>query len=96
LSPQVSVIVPTYRRAQLLELTLESVRAQSFEAWECLVCEDGDDPATAELLHGLSARDPRFRHLTLPHSGRPGRTRNAGRLLGRRRPLAPAQTARAG
>ncbi len=78
MSPQVSVIVPTYRRAQLLELTLESVRAQSFEAWECLVCEDGDDPATAELLRGLSARDPRFRHLPLPHSGRPGRTRNAG------------------
>jgi len=46
--------------------------------FECLVVEDGADPETARVMLEVCAGDARFVHLVLPHSGKPGRTRNAG------------------
>lgn len=77
-SPRVSVIVPTYRRGALLGETLASVRAQTFTDFECLVVEDGNDAGTAPTFSAACGGDQRFRHIQLSHSGKPGRTRNAG------------------
>ena len=46
--PQVSIIIPLYNKAPYLKKALESVCAQSFTDWECIIMDDGstDDSAT--------------------------------------------------
>ena len=77
-TPRVSVIVPTFRRGELLAETLSSVRAQTLSDFECLVVEDGADPKTVDVFAASCEGDARFRHIVLEHSGKPGKTRNAG------------------
>ena len=50
-SPTVSVIIPTYNRAELLPRALDSVRGQTFTDWEIVLVDDGstdDTPAVAD------------------------------------------------
>lgn len=73
-SPEVSVIIPVYNRPVLLEQALFSVQEQTFSDYEVIVADDGSD---APLLAGNIALEIPFRHLKLPHCGRPGAVRNA-------------------
>jgi len=77
-SPRVSVVVPTCSRAGLLRDTIASVRAQSFDDWECIVADDGSTDDTAAVLAEMAAEEPRLRFLLLPRGGLPARARNAG------------------
>ena len=38
-SPLVSIIIPTYNRAHLIGETLDSVLAQTYQNWECVMVE---------------------------------------------------------
>ena len=66
--PRVSVIVPAYGVAHLLGEALDSLIAQSFEQWECLVIDDGapDDVAGAVAPY---LADPRIRFLATRNQG---------------------------
>ncbi|HVV49326.1 MAG TPA: glycosyltransferase, partial [Polyangia bacterium] len=46
-APAVSIVLPTFNRADVIGRALESVRAQSFEDWELLVVDDGSTDGTA-------------------------------------------------
>lgn len=61
--PTVSVVVPTYNRADLLEATLESVLEQTYADWECIVVDDGSTDDTPDVAAAFCARDPRVRYL---------------------------------
>jgi glycosyltransferase involved in cell wall biosynthesis len=52
MSVLVSVVVPTYRRPQLLDRCLQALLAQSFDPWryEIIVADDADDPDTKEQV----------------------------------------------
>ena len=39
-NPLVSIIIPTYNRAHLIGFTLDSVLAQTYENWECIIVDD--------------------------------------------------------
>ena len=58
--PTVSVIIPTYNRAQLLSRAISSVLAQTFQDWELLVVDDASGDNTSEVV--LAFDDPRIRH----------------------------------
>ena len=50
-SPAVSIIVPVYRTERFLQECLESVAAQTYTDWECIIVDDGsDDPALIDVL----------------------------------------------
>lgn len=46
---RISVVIPTYNRAELLRLTLDSVKAQTSAAFEVIVIDDGSTDHTREV-----------------------------------------------
>lgn len=67
--PRVSVVIPAYNAQRYLEEALESVLAQTFEDFECLIVDDGSTDRTPELIHEFARRDNRVRPLRLEHGG---------------------------
>ena len=50
MKPQVSVILPTYNRANMLTQALESVLEQSFKDYELIIIDDGSTDHTDQVL----------------------------------------------
>tara|TARA_R110001583_G_scaffold162719_1_gene314993 strand:- start:48643 stop:49593 length:951 start_codon:yes stop_codon:yes gene_type:complete len=61
-TPLVSIIIPTYNRAQLIGETLDSVLAQTYTNWECIVVDDGSTDGTGKLLATYCKKDARFQY----------------------------------
>jgi len=51
--PKVSIIVPTYNRAPLLEKAISSALNQTYTDFELLVCDDGSTDYTPTLVKGF-------------------------------------------
>ncbi|WP_169313459.1 glycosyltransferase family 2 protein [Aequorivita sublithincola] len=60
--PLVSIIIPTYNRAHLIGETLDSVLAQTYQNWECIVVDDWSTDNTDDVLAGYMAKDARFQY----------------------------------
>jgi glycosyltransferase involved in cell wall biosynthesis len=59
----VSVIIPTYNRAHVIQNALDSVLAQTHINWECIVVDDDSDDNTCDLVASYVKRDHRFKSL---------------------------------
>lgn len=80
---RVSVVVPTYRRPDLLRRCLDALKKQSLppEWFEIIVCDDGPDADVQALVEGL--RDslpgvPGVRYLAITGTQGPAAARNRG------------------
>lgn len=73
----VSVIVPTYNYGRFIASALDSVRAQTYADWECVVVDDGSTDGTGEIVASVAARDPRVRYVAQANAG-PSAARNTG------------------
>ena len=51
--PNVSVIIPTFNRAHLIEESVSSVLAQTFKPKEVIVVDDGSSDKTWDVLKNL-------------------------------------------
>lgn len=80
-SPQISVVVPTYNKSAYLELSLQSWRDQTFRDYELIIVDDGSTDSTPDILS--SFRD------SLPI--RAQRTENRGRAAARNHGIALAR-----
>ena len=60
--PLVSIIIPTYNRAHFIGETLDSVIAQTYQNWECIVVDDGSNDYTDELLEFYSKKETRIQY----------------------------------
>jgi glycosyltransferase involved in cell wall biosynthesis/MoaA/NifB/PqqE/SkfB family radical SAM enzyme len=69
--PKVSVIIPCYNQAHFLAECVESVAAQTFKDWECLIVNDGSPDNTSEVAKRLIERypDKRIKLLEKPNGG---------------------------
>jgi glycosyltransferase involved in cell wall biosynthesis len=65
--PRVSVIIPTYNRAELLSQTIESVLVQTRPDFELIVVDDGSTDSTVDLIEGY--RDARLRYIYQDNAG---------------------------
>jgi glycosyltransferase involved in cell wall biosynthesis len=54
--PRISVIIPTYNRADMLTRAVESVLAQTYTDFELIVVDDGSDDDTADRLDAFKDR----------------------------------------
>src|SRR5690554_6998972 len=79
-NPLVSIIIPTYNRAHLIGETLDSVLAQTYQNWECIVVDDGSTDNTDEVMAEYMAKDSRFQYHHRPEDRLPGG--NAARNYG--------------
>lgn len=57
----VSVIIPVYNRAGMLERSVRSVMEQSLSDWELILVDDGSTDGSAGICDGFVAADPRIR-----------------------------------
>ncbi|QXP78207.1 MULTISPECIES: glycosyltransferase family 2 protein [Winogradskyella] len=78
--PLVSIIIPTFNRAHLIGETLDSVLAQTYLNWECIVVDDGSTDSTDQLMATYVAKDSRFQYYHRPDDRLPGG--NAARNYG--------------
>ncbi len=74
----VSVIIPTYNRADLLEAALDSVLTQTVPAHEIVVVDDGSTDHTPAVVHALISAGAPIIYLPLPHLNQRGAARNQG------------------
>lgn len=70
--PLVSVIIPTYNRAHLIEETLDSVETQTYLNWECIIVDDGSSDNTDEVVGEYVRKDSRFKYYHRPDDHLPG------------------------
>lgn len=65
----VSIIVPCYKQAIYLDEALQSVLAQKYSNWECIIINDGSPDNTEELALTYCKNDPRFFYLSKKNGG---------------------------
>jgi glycosyltransferase involved in cell wall biosynthesis len=61
--PKVCVIMPVYNGEKTIRLALNSLLAQSYSNWECVITNDGSTDGTDRILSQLT--DPRFKVIQL-------------------------------
>ncbi|MEW5784280.1 MAG: glycosyltransferase family 2 protein [Bacillota bacterium] len=72
----VSVIIPTFNRADLIAKAIHSALNQTLAPFEVLVCDDGSTDSSRDMVESIG--DPRIRWLEGEHSGLPAVPRNRG------------------
>lgn len=85
--PLISIILPTYNRAEYLPLAIESCLAQSYPSWELIIVDDASTDATPAIIGDYAARDARIRSIRhaankqLPRALNTGFAASQGALL---------------
>ncbi len=73
---KVSVIIPSYRRADRVRDSIESVLAQTFSDLEVIVVDDGSDDGTDKVVEAVE--DTRVRYVSHPTNRGGNAARNTG------------------
>ena len=74
---KVSIIVPCFKQAEYLPETLDSVLAQTYQNWECVIVNDGSPDNTDEVVEQYLLQDHRFKYIKQENQG-PSAARNNG------------------
>ena len=67
--PLISVIVPCYNYGHFISDALESVLAQTYENWECIVVDDGSIDKTKEVVTRYESKDSRIKYVYQRNQG---------------------------
>lgn len=67
--PLVSIIVPCYNQAQFIKQSLDSILAQTYQNWECIIVNDGSTDNSEDLILDIIKADIRFNYIKIPNSG---------------------------
>src|SRR5690606_24922127 len=74
---KVSIIIPTYNRAQLVSLAISSVLNQSYDYLELIVVDDGSNDHTKAVIE-LFSTDNRIKYIPLANNKGRSAARNIG------------------
>ena len=67
--PLVTIIIPCYNQAQFLAETLQSVLAQTYARWECVIIDDGGTDGSALIAKQWVSSDIRFKYIWQENKG---------------------------
>jgi glycosyltransferase involved in cell wall biosynthesis len=62
----VSIIIPVFNRELLLPETLNSIIAQTYLFWECIIVDDGSSDSSLSIAMEYASNDERFKVYTRP------------------------------
>lgn len=68
--PTVSIIVPAYNEATVIENCVRSIQLTAYDRYEVVLVDDGSTDNTVELMEELAAADPRITVLTQRNAGK--------------------------
>lgn len=74
---KISVVIPTYNEANVIQSCIESLGEQTYEDFEIITIDDGSTDKTPQILRGASKILPNFYFLEQNHKGA-GAARNLG------------------
>jgi glycosyltransferase involved in cell wall biosynthesis len=66
MNDKVSIIIPTYNRVNIIRETLQSILAQTYSNWECIIVDDGSTDDTQHFIKKFVEKDCRFKLLSRP------------------------------
>ena len=61
LQPLVSIVVPVYNEAQYIAECIESLLAQTYQNWECVIANNCSTDGSGEIGHKYAAQDAKTR-----------------------------------
>lgn len=76
-NPLVSIIIPCYNVEKYVEECINSVLAQDYKKWECIIINDGSRDNTLEIITHFKSKESRIRVITQENLGLSA-TRNKG------------------
>ena len=76
--PEVSIIIPTYNRANFLIQSIQSVLNQTFTDFELIVVDDGSIDDTKKIVWKFVKKDKRIKYIYQENSGGTAGPRNTG------------------
>ena len=60
-NPLISIIIPVYNAEKYLHQCLDSVVAQTYTNWECLLIDDGSKDSSGAICDEYAEKDSRLR-----------------------------------
>lgn len=78
--PTISIIIPTYNRAAIINKTIDSFIAQDFNDWEMVVVDDHSKDNTKEVIEEYHKRDERISYMLNERKKGAQGARNTGLL----------------
>jgi glycosyltransferase involved in cell wall biosynthesis len=78
MNQKVSVIIPTYNRANLLPRAIKSVLNQTFQDFELIIVDDGSTDNTRKVVEEFQQKDSRIKYIFQENSGGPAKPINSG------------------
>ena len=60
---KVSIIIPSYNRGIILPKTLDSICAQTYQDWECIIVDDHSTDNTKDVVARFVEKEPRFHYM---------------------------------
>jgi glycosyltransferase involved in cell wall biosynthesis len=77
-TPLITIIIPTFNRADFIGQSIESVLAQTYEKWEMIVIDDASTDSTESLMKTYVEKDNRIRYIKNPINLGISKSRNIG------------------
>ena len=67
--PLITVIIPCYNQGAFLSEAMDSVLAQTYENWECIIINDGSTDNTPTVANKYTTDDQRFKYICKENGG---------------------------
>lgn len=68
----VSIIIPNFNRASLIGETLDSILAQTYQNWECIIIDDVSTDYSLKVIQSYIDKDCRFKLFSRPENSPKG------------------------
>ncbi|AJS59929.1 glycosyltransferase family 2 protein [Paenibacillus sp. IHBB 10380] len=78
--PLISIVMPTYNRANVISASIQSILEQTYTHWELIVVDDRSTDNTKEVVEQFVRQDARINYVVNDRSKGPGGARNFGML----------------